>query len=46
MDTTPDQVVGEDQAVQFLTALVPQNPGERTRAFAALLRSLNTGSDR
>lgn len=29
-----------DQAVEFLTALVPHSPAERTRAFAALLRTM------
>lgn len=43
--TTP-QVGEQDQAVEFLTALVPPTPGERTRAFAALLRNLSTGGAR
>lgn len=32
----------EDQAIAFLTALVPPAPTVRSRAFAALLRAMTT----
>lgn len=32
----------EDQAVQFLASIAPPSNAERTRAFAALLRAMNT----
>lgn len=36
----------EDEAVAFLTALVPPSAAERSRAFAALLRAMTAAPAR
>lgn len=42
VDTAHPAPAQTDAAVEFLAALVPPSPGERTRAFAALLRAMTT----
>lgn len=36
--------VPDDDAVTFLTSLMPTSPAERSRAFSALLRALTATS--
>ena len=40
--SAPEAVALHDQAVTFLESVAPPSMGDRTRAFAALLRALTT----